>query len=156
MRFTAEVEQTGGTTTGIEVPAEVVDALGGGRRPAVRVTINGATYRTSVASMGGRYLVSVSAQNRALTCVHGGDVVEVELVLDTEPRTVEVPADLRAALDAVPEAAAAFDRLPYSHQRQHVEAIAAAKQPATRQRRIDKAVAMLLGERPGRAGSPTA
>jgi hypothetical protein len=152
MRFTAEVEQTGRTTTGIEVPATVLEALGGGRRPKVTVTINGATYRSSVASMGGRFLVGVSAENRALTGVSGGQVVDVDLELDTAPREVAVPDDLRKALDAVPEAAAAFARLSYSHQRQHVEAVEAAKQPETRRRRIDKAVDMLQRGARGQSG----
>jgi hypothetical protein len=143
MRFKAEVEQAGRTATGIEVPADVVEALGGGRRPKVTVTINGKSYRSSVASMGGRYMVAVSAENRALTGVAGGDLVEVDLELDTAPREVVVPADFKAALEVVPEAGAAFARLSYSHQRQHVEAIEAAKQPQTRQRRIDKAIDML-------------
>jgi hypothetical protein len=143
MRFTAEVEQSGRTATGIEVPAYVVEALGGGRRPKVTVTINGKTYRSSVAPMGSRFMVAVSAENRALTGVTGGDVVELELELDTEPREVTVPEDFKAALEVVPEAGAAFARLSYSHQRQHVEAIEAAKQPDTRRRRIDKAIDML-------------
>lgn len=143
MEFRAEVEQTGRTTTGIEVPEEVVDALGGGRRPKVTVTLNGKTYRSSIASMGGRYLVGVSAENRALTGVKGGDVVDVVVELDTEPREVEVPQDLAAALEVVPEAKAMFARLAYSHQRAHVDAINQAKQAETRRRRIDKAIDML-------------
>lgn len=143
MEFRAEVEQTGRTTTGIEVPAEVVDALGGGRRPKVTVTLNGATYRSSIASMGGRFLVGVSAENRALTGVKGGDVVDVTLELDTAPREVEVPPDFAAALEVVPQAQAMFARLAYSHQRAHVDAINGAKQAKTRRRRIDKAIDML-------------
>jgi hypothetical protein len=143
MEFRAEVEQTGRTTTGIEVPEEVVDALGGGRRPKVTVTLNGTTYRSSIASMGGRYLVGVSAENRALTGVKGGDLVDVVVELDTAPREVEVPDDLAAALEVVPEAKAMFARLAYSHQRAHVDAINQAKQAETRRRRIDKAIDML-------------
>lgn len=143
MEFRAEVEQTGRTTTGIEVPAEVVEALGGGRRPKVNVTLNGKTYRSSIAAMGGRFLVGVSAENRALTGVRGGDVVDVTVELDTAPREVEVPEDFAAALEVVPEAGARFARLAYSHQRAHVDAINEAKQAETRRRRIDKAVDML-------------
>ena len=143
MEFRAEVEQTGRTTTGIEVPAEVVDALGGGRRPKVTVTVNGKTYRSSIASMGGRFLVGVSAENRALTGVNGGDVVDVTIELDTAPREVEVPVDFAAALEVVPAAQAMFTRLAYSHQRAHVDAINGAKQAETRRRRIDKAIDML-------------
>jgi hypothetical protein len=143
MEFRAEVEQTGRTTTGIEVPPEVVEGLGGGKRPKVSVTLNGKTYRSSIASMGGRFLVGVSAENRALTGVQGGDVVDVTIELDTAPREVEVPEDLAAALEVVPEAKAMFGRLAYSHQRAHVDAINGAKAPETRRRRIDKAVDML-------------
>jgi hypothetical protein len=143
MKFTAQVQQAGRTATGIEVPAEVVDGLGGGKRPKVTVTINGRTYRSSVAVMGGKFMVGVSAENRALTGVAGGDVVEVTLALDTAPREVDVPDDFAAALEVVPEARAAFARQSYSHQRAHVDAINAAKAPETRRRRIDKAVEML-------------
>jgi hypothetical protein len=143
MRFTTEVLQTGKTTTGLVVPDDVVDALGGGRRPKVTVTINGKTYRSSVASMGGRFLVGVSAENRALTGVSGGDVVDVVLELDTQPREVEVPADFAAALEVVPAAKAAYARLSYSHQRAHVDAINGAKAPETRRRRIDRAIELL-------------
>ena len=149
MKFTTEVLQTGKTTTGLVVPDEVVDELGGGKRPKVSVTINGKTYRSSVASMGGRYLVGVSAENRALTGVSGGDVVEVTLELDTAPREVEVPEDFAAALEVVPDAKAVFARQSYSHQRAHVDAINGAKAPETRRRRIDKAVEMLQAQAKG-------
>jgi len=143
MKFTARVQQGGKTATGIEVPPEVVEGLGGGKRPKVSVTINGKTYRSSVAVMGGTFMVGVSAENRALTGVAGGDVVEVTMELDTAPREVEVPDDFAAALEVVPDAKAAFARQTYSHQRAHVDAINAAKAPETRRRRIDKAVEML-------------
>ena len=143
MRFTAQIEQSGATATGIEVPAEVVDALGVGRRPKVTVTINGQSYRSSIASMGGRFMVGVSAENRALTRVAGGDVVEVDVELDAAPRVVDVPTDLAEALANDAEARATWDRLSYSHQLQHALAIADAKRPETRQRRIAKALEML-------------
>jgi len=93
--------------------------------------------------MGGEYWVGVSAANRALTGVAAGDDLDVELELDNEPREVEVPEDLAAALRVTPEAGAAFARLSYSHQRAHVEAVTGAKKPETRQRRVAKAVEML-------------
>jgi hypothetical protein len=143
MRFRATVELNGKTATGIEVPAEVVDALGKGKRPAVTATINGFSYRTSVAAMGGRFLMPVSAQVRQDAGVAAGDVVDVDLEPDEAPRTVTVPDDLAAALAGDPAAAAAFARLSYSHQQRHVLAVEAAKAPETRQRRIAKAVADL-------------
>ncbi|HEX8001687.1 MAG TPA: YdeI/OmpD-associated family protein [Mycobacteriales bacterium] len=145
MRFRAAVELNGATATGVEVPAEVVEGLGAGKRPPVTVTINGHTYRGTVASMGGRFLLSVSAENRAAAGVRAGDVVDVQVELDTAPRTVDVPDDLRRALDADPVARESWDRLSYSHRRQHVLAIEQAKAPETRRRRIEKALAMLRG-----------
>ncbi|GAA2730874.1 hypothetical protein GCM10009867_03240 [Pedococcus aerophilus] len=146
MRFTAELQQTGGTTTGFEVPQEVVDALGGGRRPKVTVTVNGVTYRGSIAPMGGRSWVGVSAENRGLTGTTGGRTYDVDLELDTAPRVVEVPAELAKALADDPDATSAWARLSYSHQRQHALAIEGAKAAETRARRVEKTLAALRGE----------
>ena len=114
VRFRTRIVQTGKNTTGIEVPPEVVEALGSGKRPKV-VTIGDYTYRSSLASMGGVPMVSLSAENRAGAGVAGGDEVEVELEVDLEEQTVTVPPDL-AAMDAVPAARATFDHLSYSNQ----------------------------------------
>jgi len=145
MRFTATLEQHGKTATGIEVPDDVVTALGSGRRPAVRVTINGHTWRSSVAVMGGRNLVGVSAENRAAAGVSAGDVLAVDLELDTEKREVEVPADLDAALKKNPAASRAFEALSYSNKSRYVIAIEGAKAADTRARRIAKTVEELSG-----------
>ncbi|HUZ01298.1 MAG TPA: YdeI/OmpD-associated family protein [Thermomicrobiaceae bacterium] len=142
MRFRGVVALHGKTATGIEVPAEVVDGLGGGRRPKVRATINGYAYRSSVAPMGGAFLLPVSAEVRAAAGISAGDAVEVGLEIDTEPRTVTVPDDLAAALDADPAARQAFDALSYSQQQRHVLAIEGARTPETRRRRLEK----VLGE----------
>ena len=148
MRFRTTILQGDKTATGIQVPDEVVDALAAGKRPKVSVTIKGYTYRSSVASMGGRFMVGVSAETRAAAGVAGGDEVDVDLELDTEPREVDVPPDLAAALDHGPDARRAFEALTYSNKRRHVLAIEAAKTPETRQRRIDKSVATLLAPPP--------
>ncbi|GAA5166297.1 YdeI/OmpD-associated family protein [Amycolatopsis dongchuanensis] len=145
MRFRAKVELNGKSATGIEVPPEVLAELGGGKRPKVRVRLNGYEYRSSVGSMGGRSLLPVSAEIRAGAGVAAGDEVDVELVLDTEPRTVDLPPDLARALDAVPVSRQAFDKLSYSHQRRYVLWIGEAKTEPTRQRRIAKTVADLSG-----------
>src|SRR4051812_8895261 len=113
MKFRSTVELGGKTATGIEVPDEVVDALESGKRPAVTVTINGHTYRSTVARMGGRYLLPVSAEQRANCAVAAGDEVDVEVVLDTAPRVVEVPSDFAEALAAAPKAKKAFDAMSY-------------------------------------------
>lgn len=143
MRFRTTVELGGKTATGFEVPAEVVDALGAGKRPPVTVTLNGHTYRSTVAVMGGRYLLPLSVENRAAAGVQAGDEIDVDIERDTAPREVEVPDDLARALDDDPQAKAAWERLSYSHRRQHVLAIEEAKQAATRERRIAKALEML-------------
>ena len=141
--FRATILQAGKTATGVVVPDEVVAALGAGKRPPVRVTIGGYTYRSTVAVMGGKFMLGISAEVRDGAGVAGGDDVEIELVLDREPRVVTVPADFAAALDADAEARRFFDGLSYSNQRRFVEAIAGAKAAETRARRIATSVAKL-------------
>ena len=148
MRFRTTIVQSGRTTTGSEVPEEVLEALGSGKRPAVRVTINGYSYRSSVASLGGKSMVSLSAEHRAQARVAGGDEVEVDLELDTAPREVTVPDDLAAALDAEPAARATFDRLSYSNKSWHVLQVTGAKTEETRRRRITRSVENLRRGRP--------
>ncbi len=148
MRFHTTLLQSGGTTTGIRVPDEVVEALGSGKRPRVTVTINGYTYRNTIAVMGGEYMVGVSAEHRAGAGVAGGDEIDVDIELDTAPREVTVPDDFAAALDAEPAARATFDGLSYSNKSWHVLQVSGAKSDETRQRRIAKSVEML---REGRA-----
>ena len=148
MRFRTTVLQAGKTATGIRVPDEVIEALGSGRRPAVKVTINGFTYRSTVAVMGGDYMVGVSAENRAGAGVAGGDVVDVDIELDTAPREVTVPRELAAALDSEPAARRTFDGLSPSNKGWHVQQVTGAKTDETRRRRIAKSIVAL---REGRA-----
>ena len=143
MNFTSVLELAGKTATGIEVPASVVEALSAGKKPAVSVTFNGYTYRSTVASMGGRYMLPVSAEVRAASGVRAGDTLDVTVELDTAPREVTVPDDLAAALAGEAAAKAAFEKLSYSHKRRHVMAIEDAKTPETRARRVAKALEML-------------
>lgn len=131
-----------GNNTGIEVPAATVEALGAGKRPAVVVTVNGYTYRSTIASMGGRFLIPFSSERRRESGIGGGDAIDVELAVDTVPRTVEVPEDLAAAL-AQAGAAEAFGKLAPSKQKAHVTAVLGAKAPETRARRVAKVVAEL-------------
>lgn len=148
MRFRTVVQRAGKTATGIEVPPDVVEALGTSKRPPVKVTINGYTYRSTVAAMGGVYLVPVSAEHRAGAGVEGGDNVDVEIELDAGERTVDVPADLAAALDADPAARRTFEGLSYSNRSWHVLQVNGAKTDETRTRRIAKAVAALADGKP--------
>jgi hypothetical protein len=146
-RFRCTLQLHGRTATGISVPTDLVEALGAGRRPPVRVTLHAPggpyTYRSTVATMGGEHLVGVSAEHRAAAGVAAGDELDVELEHDTEPRVAEVPEDLTTALDGAPAARAFFDGLSYSHQRAYTEWVTSAKKPETRARRVATAVAML-------------
>lgn len=138
--FRAELQLNGKTATGIEVPPEVIDELGAGKRPAVAVTIGSATFSTTLGVMGGRTWIPVSAERRKAAGVEAGQVLDVEIAIDTEPKVIEVPDDLAAALDAA-GARAAFEALAPSHRKEHVRAIAEAKKPETRERRIATCVA---------------
>ena len=148
MRFRTTIVQSGKNTTGIQVPDEVVEALGSGRRPAVKLTVNGYSYRSTVASMSGVFMVSLSAEHRAGAGVGGGDEVEVDLELDSAPREVTVPPELVAALDAEPAARATFDGLSYSNKSWHVLQVTGARTEETRQRRIARSVDALKQGRP--------
>jgi len=143
MRFHSTLELGGKTATGIAVPEEVVAALGSSRRPRVRVTINGHTYRSSVAPLGGRFMLPVSAENRQSAGVVSGNEVDVDIELDNEPREVAAPPDFSEALDGDRDARLFFEGLSYSHQLRYVLSIEGAKTAETRQRRIAKAVGML-------------
>src|SRR4051794_32342775 len=143
MRFHATVDLYGKTATGIRVPDEIVEGLGGGKRAAVKVTINGYTYRSSIASMDGRMLLPVSAEVRERARVAAGDLLTVDIELDTQPRVIDVPEDLRVALVADSDAQRYFDGLTYSNKRRVVDPLAAAKTAETRQRRLDKTIATL-------------
>jgi hypothetical protein len=143
MRFTTTLELAGKTATGFRVPPSIVQALGKGKRPPVIVTINGYSYRNTVAVYGDEYLIGVAAEHRAAAGVKAGDEVEVDLELDTAPREVEVPADFAAALETDRDAKRFFESLSYSNKRRLTLAIDDAKTPETRQRRIDKTLSQL-------------
>ena len=143
MKFRATIELGGKTATGIRVPEEIVAALGPGKRPAVRVTINGYTYRSTVASVRGQFMLGVSAEVREKTGVAAGDEVDVDIELDTEPREVTVPPDLAEALDRDADARRLFDELSYSKKQRIALPVEQARTAETRQRRIDKAISML-------------
>jgi len=143
VKFRATIELAGKTATGIEVPAAVVAKLGSSKKPAVRVTIKTYTYRSTVASMGGRFMLPISAEVREAAGVAAKDKVEVDVELDTAPREVTVPADFSRALTREPAAKRFFEGLSFSNKQRIVIAIEAAKAPETRQRRIAKSVSSL-------------
>jgi Bacteriocin-protection, YdeI or OmpD-Associated/Domain of unknown function (DUF1905) len=128
---------------GLDVPAEVVESLGQGKRPRVTITINGHSWKSRVAIMRGRYLLGLSNANRHAAGVVTGDEVEVEVEFDPDPRVVVEPTDFARALDADPIARTGYDGLPDGRKREHVRAIESAKKPETRRRRIEKALATL-------------
>ena len=133
----------GGNTTGIEIPEDVVLGLGRGKRVPVIVTVNGYTYRNTIAFMGGQYLVGVSAAHREASGLKAGDPIEVTLEVDDAPRVMEVPPELAAAFESDPAAAEAWAKLSYSRQRQLAEPIADAKSPDAKARRVEKALEAL-------------
>ena len=143
MKFHTTIKQSGGNATGIEIPAEVIEALGAGKVPPVKMTVDGYSYRSTVAVMGGTFMVGFSSDHRAASGLKGGDEVEVDIELDTEPRTVDVPADFQSALDAEPKAQATFDKLSNSLKGYHVTQVTSAKTDETRQRRIERSIATL-------------
>jgi hypothetical protein len=136
IRFRTTIELGGKTATGFPVPDEVVAALGAGKRPAVRVTVGSHTYRTTIAPMGGRFLVPLSADNRAAADVAAGDEVDVQIEADNNPRDVAVPADLADALPRNQQARDFFDTLAYTHRKEWVRWIEDAKKPETRATRL--------------------
>lgn len=145
MKFHTTVELGGKTATGLQVPDHVVSALAAGKRPSVRVTIGGHSYRTTVASMGGRFLVPLSAENRAAAGVAAGEEVDVDIALDAAPREVTVPGDFGDALGRDIEARQFFDGLAYTHRKEWVRWIEESKKAETRSARISKAVESLRG-----------
>lgn len=143
MRFKTTLDAAGKNAAGFRVPREVVEALGKGKRPPVVVTINGYSYRNTVAVYGDEYLIGVAQEHRAPAGVKPGDVIEVDLELDTAPREVAIPADFAMALDASPEAKRFFDALSYSNKRRFTLSIEGTKSAETRQRRIDTSIERL-------------
>jgi hypothetical protein len=141
--FKAVLSLNGRTATGIEVPPAVIEALGGGKRPALAVTFNGYSYRTTIGVMDGRFMIPVSAEHRAAAGAVAGDRITVRVSLDTAPREVEIPPDLSAALKKSPKARRTFDALSNSGKKRHVLSVTSAKTDETRQRRIAKAIAEL-------------
>jgi len=148
MKFQTTIKQSDKTATGIEIPDEVIASLGAGKKPPVKMTVNGYSYRSTVATIDGKFMVGFNADHRTASGIKGGDAVDVEIELDTEPRTVEVPADLQSALDAEPKARQTFDKLSNSLKGYHVYQVTSAKTEETRQRRIEKSIATLREGRP--------
>lgn len=129
-KFETSIAQMG-NNTGIEVPPAVIEMLGGGKKPAVVVTIGAFTYRSTVGVMGGKFLIPLSADRRTQSGLKGGDRIDVQLELDDAPRSVSIPDDLAAALNEEPQAKAFFEALAISHQQRHVLSITDAKTDQT-------------------------
>lgn len=143
MDLTLLLESHGGNTAGFAIPDDVVASLGAGGRPPVVVTIGSHTWRSSIARMGGRYLLGVSQDNRAAAGVTAGELLDVTIVVDDAPREVEVPDDLVLAIAEQPGRQAAWDALPYSVRKEHARTLTEAKRPETRARRLEKVLSSL-------------
>lgn len=147
MKFLAQVIPSG-NATGVEVPDNVMQALGPGTRPLVAITINGHTWRSRVAAMRGKRLIGISAAHRASASISEGDIVEIEIEIDEAPRQVVEPTDLANALNNCPQARTSFDRLPFGLQQKHVRTIEEARSTEVRERRISKLIVALEGSSP--------
>jgi hypothetical protein len=141
--FRTTLRQEGKTATGFEVPPEVVEALGGGKRPPVTITINGYTYRSTVFPYTEAYMLPLAAEHRSAAGVEAGQQMEVTLELDTAPRVLEIPPELAAALDADPQAKAFFDGLSYSNKRVFTLNVEGTNNPETKARRVEKAIGLM-------------
>ncbi|HYO21456.1 MAG TPA: YdeI/OmpD-associated family protein [Flavisolibacter sp.] len=144
MKFKTRILQVG-NNTGIQLTEELLDKLGGGKKPLVKVTLNNYTYRSAVGKMNEKFMISLSAENRKNANVKGGDEIEVTVELDTEPRTVELPLEFKKALDKNKTASSAFEKLAPSKQKAMVLSITGAKTEETKKKRMDKAIQDLLG-----------
>ena len=136
--------QAGKTATGIEVPPEIVESLSPSKKPAVKISLNGYEYRSTIAVMGGKFMLPVSAEHRTGAKIKGGDSLTVTLELDTEPRILEIPADLATAFEQNASAKAKFEALSYSQKRLHTLSVQGTKNPETRAKRVIKAIEALL------------
>jgi antitoxin component of MazEF toxin-antitoxin module len=135
--FTTTIEKAEDVNaTGIRVPAEIIAGMGTSKRPKVKISLNGYTYRSTVAPFGDVFMLPLSQEHRKAAGVQPGDEVEVTVELDLEPRTVEVPEDLRAALSGKSGALEAFEALAYSKRKEFVRQVNEAKGQETRDRRI--------------------
>jgi len=139
---TAVTQEEGMKATGLPIPADAIAVLDSGKRPKVKVSLNGTTYRSTVAAYGDVFMLPLSKEHRDAAGVKAGDQVEVMLALDAEPRTVEVPDDLAMALEEG-GVTAVFDALAPSKRKEYVRQVTSAKAEETRQRRIAKIVTTL-------------
>lgn len=141
--FLGKIEQFGKTATGIQVPPEAFNALGGGKRIKVKVTINHYTYQNSIAPYNGLLLLSLSAEHREAAGVKAGEEIPIRLELDEAPRLVIIPADLLSELNKHPDAVRQFEALSYTNQKDAVRQVEESKKPETRERRIQSIVEKL-------------
>ncbi len=146
MKFTSSLQIADADNAGIRVPEDVVTALGGGHHPKVAVTLNGYTYRSSIAKMGDGFWIPANKTRRAEGKLDVDVPYEIEIELDTAPRTVDVPEELTAHFGIDPAAKAAWEAMSYSTQLRAVTPILNAKKPETRQRNVEKVIAQLRGE----------
>jgi hypothetical protein len=142
MKFKTKIIQVG-NNTGIEITGPMLEKLGGGKKPLVIVTLNGYSYRSAVGKMNGKFMISLSAENRKKANVNGGDSVEINIALDTAPRVTEIPADLQRALDSNKTAKLNFEKLAPGKKKAIVISITDAKTEETKIKRIDKAIEAL-------------
>jgi hypothetical protein len=143
LTFRTELQPRGPAAAVVLDEEQVAEIGEGAKRFPVSATVNGYTWRTSVARMGGEFLIGLSKAVRQAASVEAGDTVDVTVTLDTEVREVEVPADLAKALQTDPAAQAAFDRMAFTHRKEYARWIEEAKKPETRERRVAQTLDMV-------------
>jgi hypothetical protein len=144
LRFNTTILTSGKTATGICIPDDIIEKLGAGKKPPIKVTLNGYTYRSTVAVMGGKFMVGVNADVREAAGVKGGDKLNVEIELDAEERTIEAPAEFQKMLNKNAAAKKIFETLSYSKKKALIIPVVNAKTDETRNRNIEKALNSLL------------
>ena len=142
MKFKTKILQFG-NNTGIEISEDLLEKLNGGKKPLVVVTLNKYSYRSAVGKMGERFMISLSSENRKNAGVNGGDSLEVQIELDTAPRTVDVPDELQTALNKNKTIKDAFEKLAPSKKKAMVMSVIDAKAEETRKKRIEKIISTL-------------
>ncbi|MEO6728842.1 MAG: YdeI/OmpD-associated family protein [Candidatus Dojkabacteria bacterium] len=144
MKFTAKIFTGGGQTAGFLIPEDVMTSLGDKKRVPVVITLNGYSYRSTVATYEGKQAVGISIENREKAGVKIGDTLEIDVSFDDKPRIVEVPEIMQKELEKNPKAKEVFEGLAFTHKKEYVKWIEEAKKEETKTSRLEKLNQMIL------------
>ena len=144
MKFKAEIFTGGGNTAGFWIPEEVMKSLGDKKRVPVVVTLNGYSYKSTIASYDGKQAIGISIENRENAGVKIGDTLEIDVKVDDQPRIVEVPEIVKTQLEKNSVAKEIFEKLSYTHKKEYVKWIIDAKKEETKMARLSKLNQMII------------